>query len=228
MATSRSRKTPAKKAKAGHGKGTAKAGGKKKATPAKSSTQSRAKDAGPEDRKLSPLDRVKRARRIAAKRAKRPRAQAWTTIAKDEGLSERQVRRIYDDYLTWEARRGNPDRLIQETLDTIEAAMEELDDVIVKAAADGNHNARVGAVRLLLESVAGRWDVMRAAGLIPASMARWRDSQDARAIFEAMARVLKRHNIGDEVLDELMKEMQEGQDDGRGLPAGDVFEGSVA
>lgn len=222
--TSAKKKAPAKP-KAGHGKGTAKAGGKKAAKPAKSSTQSRKKNAGPDDQRLSPLDRVQRARRIAAKRATKPRATAWTTIAKQENLSERQVRRIYDDFLTWEARRGNPDRLIQDTLDTIEASMEELDDVIVKAAADGNHNARIGAVRLLLESVAGRWDVMVTAGLIPASMARWRDSQDARAIFEAMARVLKRHKIGDEVLDELMAEMAT---DDRSLARGEVVEGSLA
>jgi hypothetical protein len=187
------------KPKAGHGKGTRKAGGKAAAKPAASSTRSRGRKT---DVRLSPLDRVNRARAIAARRAK-TRPDSWVTIAKDEGLSERQARRIYDDFLAWDAVRTAPARLISQTLDTIEGVLLELDDVILEAAKQGNLNARVGAARLMLEAVAGRWDVMRAAGLIPDHMRRWQDAQEARAIFDAMTRVLKRHNIGDEVIDEL-------------------------
>lgn len=189
----------ARKPKAGHGKGTPKAGGKAAATPARSSTASRSRS---KDVRLSPLDRVNRARRIAARRAKK-RPDSWETIAKDEDLSERQARRIYDDYLTWRNLRADPARLIEDTLDSIESSLLELDDVISEAARVGNLNARVGAVRLMLEAVAGRWDVMRAAGLVDPNMRRWQEAQEARAIFDAMARVLKRHNIADEVIDEL-------------------------
>lgn len=188
--------------KAGHGKGTRKTGGATAATPAKSSTASRSRRAGAVH--LSPLDRVARARRVAAARSKQ-RPDSWPTIAKREGISEKTARRVYDDWLTWRGRRAAPEVLIDDTLDTIEAALLELDDVILAATKAGNLNARVGAVRLMLEAVAGRWDVMRAAGLVRPNMARWQEGQENRAIWEAMIRVLKRHDVGQEVLDELLE-----------------------
>lgn len=210
----------------GRGKGTPAAGGKKAAKPAPSSTRSRAKTPRKTEVKLTPLDRVHRAKRIAARRAKK-HPDTWVQIAVDEGLSERQARRVYDDYLVWQKPDRGPDELVDETLALIEAGMLELDDVIAASAKDGNHAARVGAIRLLFDAVAARWDVMQRSGRLPASFAQWRAGQESQVIFEAMARVLRRHNIGQEVIDELLSAIA-GEEPAALGGGDDVVEGTVA
>jgi hypothetical protein len=209
-------------AKAGHGKGTRKAGGKAAAAPAESSrrgARSR-KPAGQTDY-LSPLERVQRARRLSAARAKQ-RPDSWPTIAKAEGLSERQVRRIFDDFLTWERVQDDPDELVDETLATIEASIMELDDVIRQAAIDRNHAARVGAIRLLLEAQVGRWDVLRNAGRLPRHMGRWRNDRDALQLFERLMGALRARGVPEDVISEAWGLVRDDDEPQR------VIEGSVA
>lgn len=181
------------------GKGTRKAGGKAAARPAPSSTAPR----GRRPVRLSPMDRVNRARRIAAARAK-PKPDTWAAIAKREKMGQASVRRIYDDYLTWGRIQSSPDALVDHTLEMIEASLVELDDVIRAAAEDGNHAARVGAIRLTLEALVGRWEVMRTAGRLPAHMTRYRHDLQNRQLFEQFIGRLKLHGVGDAVIADVM------------------------
>lgn len=208
--------------KTGRGKGTRAAGGKKAAAPAPSSTRTRGKTV---EKRTSPMDRVNRARRVAAARAKR-KPDTWPAIAKREGMSVAQIRRIFDDYLTWGRVQADPDMLVDHTLDMIESSLIELDDVIRAAAEDGNHAARVGAIRLTLEALVGRWEVMRNAGRLPHRMTRYRHDLENRQLFEQFIGRLKLHGVGDEVIADVMGLVdRDGQEEEKDVPQ--IVEGTV-
>jgi hypothetical protein len=190
------------------GKGTRGAGAKAGARPAPSSAKSRAKGgrrAGSQGRGakyLTPFDRVDRAGRIAVARSK-AKPDPWRAIADRENLDERTCQRIYDDWLLWKRNRASPDRLIDHTIEMIEAQILDLDDAIAMARDLKNVASWVGALRLQMEAVAARWEVMRNAGRLPASMTRWREGEEAQVIFAAMMRVLS-GRVEQGLIDELL------------------------
>jgi hypothetical protein len=208
------------------GKGTRAAGGRAAAKPAASSTQTRQKRGYGDRLGLSPMQRVERARRISAARAK-PKPDAWTTIGKREGITARHAQRIFDDHLTWERARVDPTRVMMHTLETVEAQILDLDDAIATAREQGNVNAWVGALRLQMEAIVGRVEVMRQAGLMPDSMRAFQAQQETQAIFEAFGRILRRHGIPDEVTDELLAVVADEPRPRRSLEGGDFIDGDA-
>jgi hypothetical protein len=160
--------------------------------------------------RITPLQRVERGERIiAARHPARGRAKAWEKIAKDEELSERQCRRIYQAAMRWGTLRRSPTAIVEHTLDMIEASLMELDEIVADAAAEKNLNARIGAIRLIFEALAGRWEIMRASGLMPRDMGRWQDAADTRVLFERFVDALLRHGVSGPALDDVQALMTE-------------------
>lgn len=157
----------------------------------------------PEDekREIGVVGRVQRAQRIAIARAQSP-AVPWDKIAADEDLSRTQCHRILADYQAEDLALGDPLGLVRETLSIFNRSIELLGEM----AENEKHVAyRTGAIRLLLEALGARIQLMVAAGLMPKRLSAQKDHDDAMVLVRKMAEVIQRHDLNDEVVDELIE-----------------------
>lgn len=211
-----------------------KATGRKRGAPPAKSTAKAPKGAANRRSKRNPpkrtasrltiMDRVHRARTIAAARAKK-RPTAWATIAKQVGLSERQCRDIYADFLLWDETQKDPMKVVEETIDCLWAAMLEASDTA--AYAEPGSTARTGAVKAFIEAATTRLALMQAAGKVPRYLGTFAAEQELRAVMREFAELLERHEITGPPLREFL-ELAERVGARRRAELPRVVEGSVA
>jgi hypothetical protein len=145
--------------------------------------------------------RVQLAQRLAVGRAQ-PTPVSWNVLAEREQLSVSQCHRILADYQAEDLRLGDPLGLVRETLGIFNRAIEQLGEI---AEADNSHSTvKVGALRLLLEALGGRISLLVAAGLMPKRLSAQRDHEDAVVLVRRLAQVIERHDLGDEIVGELI------------------------
>lgn len=96
---------------------------------------------------------------------------------------------------------GDPLGIVRETLELYSEAMLDLSDAAEKA--DGT-NGKIGSIRLLLEVAKARLELLIAAGLMPRELYKYADQQDALELIRRMAGVLESHDLGDEIIEQLL------------------------
>jgi hypothetical protein len=147
------------------------------------------------------VGRVQLAQRLAVARAQ-PTPVAWSVLAEREGVSISQAHRILAAYRAEGLQLGDPLGLVRETLGIFNRAIEQLGEI---AEAENSHSTvKVGALRLLLEALGARIQLLTAAGLMPKRLSAQRDHEDAVALVRRMAEVIERHDLGDRIVDELI------------------------
>lgn len=160
----------------------------------------------PTPKRINLLERARRARRIGEARLK-PSPDTWDAISKREGLSKSACEDLFADFLQWPtAHLEDPVRVVDATLDTIEASIGAISHVLDEAHAQGNVNGQIGAIRLLFEANASRWDVARTAGRMPQSIVAWQQAVETRQILDQFMAVLNRR---DDLPDGLIAELEE-------------------
>jgi hypothetical protein len=144
--------------------------------------------------------RLECAQRLAIARA-RSKPVPWETLAEQEDLSERQCRRVHEDYVKQGLRLGDPMNLVGQTLSLLDRSVTLLGDI----AEGGAHDSiRIGAMRLLTETLGARISLMIAAGLMPRRLTAQRDHDDAITLIRKMAQVIERHDLPEVIVDELI------------------------
>lgn len=151
-------------------------------------------------RRLGMVARVECAQRLAIARAG-SQPVPWETLAEQEDLSERQCRRIHGDYVNEGLRLGDPMNLVGQTLSLLERSVTLLGDI---AEGDAHDSVRIGALRLLTETLGARISLMVGAGLMPRRISQQRDHDDAVTLVRRMAEVIQRRDLDPEVIDELL------------------------
>lgn len=151
-------------------------------------------------RRLGMVGRIECAQRIAIARAQL-KPVPWQRLARQEGLSERQCRRIHDDYISEGLRLGDPLNMVRESLSLLNRSITVLGDI---AEGEAHDSIKIGALRLLTETLGARISLMVAAGLMPRRLTQQRDRDDAVAIVRRMALVIQSRDLDPEVIDELL------------------------
>jgi hypothetical protein len=150
--------------------------------------------------RLGMVARLECAQRLAIARAG-SKPVSWETLAEQEDLSERQCRRIHEDFLSEGLRLGDPMNLVGQTLSLLDRSVTLLGDI---AEGDAHDSVRIGAMRLLTETLGARIALMVGAGLMPRRLAQQRDHDDAVTLVRKMAEVIERRNLDPEIIDELL------------------------
>ncbi|MEJ7787879.1 MAG: hypothetical protein WKF96_24015 [Solirubrobacteraceae bacterium] len=154
----------------------------------------------------SASEKVRRDVRIVADRA---RGLRWATIAERHGVSERQCRTVWaehrDQRLT--GHDADPESVVHHALESFEAAIEDF----ALLAESASHDAvKLGAIKARLAATTERLEFMKMVGLL-GSFRTLEFELDARRTVEEIIKVLERHNVGEDVFDEI-KFALDGQD----------------
>lgn len=167
-------------------------------------------------RYLSMFDRVKLAQRVAAYRAEAPKKRlSWSQIEEKEGVPASTIRYIYAQWLDSQETMEDPLKIVEETLHLYTEAIEKF---ALEAQEGDNANARVGATRSMLEAAKGRLELLSAVGKLPRRLGAHQDVADVNRIVHEMAKIIERHNLGAEVIQELLSVVEGSATE---LPAGD-------
>ena len=147
------------------------------------------------------MRRVQLARRVAAQRA---RQVPWAQIAVNEHQAERTLKHLYRDYIASPDVSDDGIGAVRETLEVFTEAMRELSAVASDA---DNDNAKVGAIRTLLSAAQGRLELLAALGRLPRQLGALEAQRDLALTVNEIVRVLERHDLGDEIIRELLAVM---------------------
>jgi hypothetical protein len=148
------------------------------------------------------MDRVHRARVIAAERAK-VEPTSWKAISDMVGLAQSQCREIYADFLRWDETMHDPMAVVDETIDCLWAAMIETSDTA--ANADPGSAARVGAIRAFMEAATTRLALMQAAGKVPRYLGTFQAQAELQAVLREFGELLRKHAIEGEALRDFLE-----------------------
>lgn len=144
-----------------------------------------------------------RADRSSAIFEARIRCFAWSEIAREHGVSERQAQRIYAEARAEAPRLGehrDPAEFVEELLASYDAALADL----AVLARDSKHDAtRLGAIRTRIELIETKYATMMATGVLPSSLTQVRNEIDARELGAAVIAVLDRHGVSFEAKQEI-------------------------
>lgn len=151
--------------------------------------------------KLSPLERYHRGRVIGEMRS-RENPVAWKDIAREVGMSQSGAKGAYADFLDWEEPLHDPMDVVQETIDALTVSMHEA--LRTYEAAPEGSSIRVQALKVGMEAAITRLNVLRAAGRAPRSLAAPAVAQQMQIVFREFADLLRRHNVGEDALVELL------------------------
>jgi hypothetical protein len=147
---------------------------------------------------------------------------AWADIAKEVGMSEAGARDAWEQFREAEASMlDDPLAVVDETIDMMTVAIHQA-LATYEDAAPGS-SVRVQALRAAVDTAMVRLQVMRSAGRAPRSLAAPALAQQLQVVFREFAELLRRHELGDEVLRDFLSlaESQMGRMsaiDGRALP----------
>lgn len=114
------------------------------------------------------------------------------------GLSVRQVARIKKKYRSEvpDISELDPGELVRDTLDNYEAAIEEL---ALLAARTDHGPTKVGAVRVRLEALRGRIELLQSVGAVPHDLGQIRVIDDAQLVARQIAEVFERYGVPQDV-----------------------------
>jgi len=124
-------------------------------------------------------------------------------IAERHGLSERQCRAVYTGWCKGETARlwaVDPGDWVVETIARHESLIGTLAEIVENA---DNDAARVGARRTQSGLLIQLASLLVAAGVLPRNLTTARDRDDLVAAVERIMKVIERHNLGSEILQEL-------------------------
>lgn len=122
----------------------------------------------------------------------------WEEIAKTVGLSERQAHSVHEQFLKSEGRQRDHAAVVDETIATFTVAMQEA--WLTYEAAELGSSVRVQALRAAMDAALVRFQIMRAAGRAPRSLAGPGVAAQLQEAFREFASLLAKHGVKDEVL----------------------------
>lgn len=150
--------------------------------------------------RLPAAEKVRRDAQIVRDRA---RGLTWATIAERHGVSVRQCQAILSGHLA--AQRGcthaDAAELVDELLMQFDATLEEF---ALLAEETRNDAVRVAALKSKAALLTQRLTVLRICGLLPASGYQLRYEIDARRVQTTLMSALVRHDLSNEVVDDLL------------------------
>lgn len=160
------------------------------------------------------MQELQRGRTIIEMRA-RERPVAWKVIGSELKISPTYAQEIHRRALSWEEPLHDPMLALQETIDSVTAAVHAAWDTY-REAEEGS-SVRVQAIRAALDATGTRLHIMQLAGRAPRSLAGPSMASEMRSVFVEFADLLRRHGVPSEALEELiaMAESRMGQ----GAPA---------
>jgi chorismate mutase len=149
---------------------------------------------------MSLIERVRVQRRVAEARASEPPL-TWEALASQEGVPERTLRHMHSQWVQVQELYDDPLGLIGETLDTLTALIDEASNDIANAP---NANAKVGFTRVLLDLMVKRINLLIQVGRMPRNIGDYAEFPSVRQMILDMAEVVERHDLGPEVIDDLL------------------------
>ncbi len=139
------------------------------------------------------------------------------------GLSGSRVRRLKKEWMTTapDQQDLDPSGLVRDTMANYEAAIEEL---ALVAARSGHGPTKVAAIRVRLEALRGRMELLQSVGVVPHDLGQIRVLDDAQFVARQIADVFERFGVSDEVTDAVLDVIEGRQPQ---LPPGDVVDAEV-
>jgi hypothetical protein len=140
---------------------------------------------------------AERSERDAEVFAARARGLTWPALASEFGLSERQCQRVVASYQASRAeldRIGEPASVVQDSLDSIDAAIEELAELADDTRHDGT---RLGAIRARLKAVDRKVDLLHRVGVLDNDTVGGK--RDVERVAVVIADVLEAHRVPEDV-----------------------------
>lgn len=153
-------------------------------------------------RPVTPMDRVRWARTIAARRAEDP-PKEWREIAREVGLPVRNCQKLLKQL----QETGDPDAPanpmapIQRHLDVLETVMDEAAITYAEATRGAE---RVGALKLLKDASSEMIDYMRLVGFLPRQLGALSFEREAQQMFRQFAEILQRYDVPDDAVAEVL------------------------
>jgi transposase-like protein len=144
-----------------------------------------------------------RADRNAAVVADRARGVAWAEIARAHDLTERQCRRIVQEYRDSRPalREVDPVAVVEDTLAAQESAISDL--ALLSERTD--HDAtRLGAIKARLSVYAERIELLQLVGMIPTDLGQLLIVEDNAEVVRQVVAVFSRNAVPDYVVEELL------------------------
>lgn len=138
--------------------------------------------------------------------AARARGIGWARIAAEYGISERQAQRIYTEQRENRATLASidPVEVVEELLVAYDAAVE---DLAVLAQETGHDGTRLGAIRARIDATRAKHELLAAVGVLPHDLGRLSLEIDGRVLGDTLVRVLERHDLPQELWDDLEREL---------------------
>ena len=149
---------------------------------------------------MSLVERVRVQRRVAEARAFEPPVPR-ATLSQTEQVPERTLRHMHREWLQVQPFYDDPLRVVDEALDTMTALLEETARDIENAPPG---NAKVGAMRVLLDLMVKRINLLIQIGRMPQNISNYADFPSVRQMIIDMGGVLEKHDVGAEVIDDML------------------------
>lgn len=148
---------------------------------------------------MSSRQRAVRDAQIVAMRA---RGAQWADIAAQFDVSERQAKRVFASWRDDEQSSEylDPAEAIRSTLELLRQGIADMAELEVSA---DNDSARIGATRLKVEIAERLLELLSAVGVLPRNLRALRLEDEMQQVLRSFMEVLRRHDVGDEVLQEL-------------------------
>lgn len=150
--------------------------------------------------KVTVVEKVRLQRDLAAARAQ-PHPPTWKALAAKHGLPVRTIQRYHTRYIEQQAFDDDPLGLVNEGLDlyaaVIERAAEELE------AAD-NSNAAIGAMRLILDTMGRRLNLLIQVGRMPRNMVDFENVGAINTMILGLSEIVEKHDLPNAVIDDLL------------------------
>ena len=142
---------------------------------------------------MSSLARVERNAEVVRDRA---RGFGWPKVAERNGLSERQCRRICEEWRESRPRahQEDPLELFEELLDAYNAGIEDLALVLEEASQDA---VKVGAIKARLALIEDKAKLFQAVGILP-DLGKLGEERDLRVLADTVWDVMDRHGVPEE------------------------------
>lgn len=149
------------------------------------------------------VQRVRLARRIAVARAKK---EPWATIIARERIPERTARDLLAKYQAESDELEDPFGIVRETLSLYDAALHDLSEIALNG---DNSAAKVGAIRLTLETSKARVELLACAGMFPRNLSRAREEIDLITLINRIMKILEQADLPEEVIADLSAVIKE-------------------
>jgi len=153
------------------------------------------------DPKVGPVEKVQIQRRVALARAQ-AKPVGWAVLAKQEDVPVRTLSGWHTDWLKVQEFYDDPLGLVSESLDVISELIHVASADIAKN--DANPNAKIGFIRVLLDLMVKRVNLLVQVGRMPRDIGDFEGAGKVRQMIQQMAEVVERHDLGPEVIDDLL------------------------